>query len=189
MKSALIVSYSDKGIEAITSLLRAVSCREISIAKTCGEARRLAQENDFDLYIINSPVYTESGESLAKELIMRDVAQVICIVKNEVYDYMSNLVEDLGVITITKPVNKNILWTAIKLAKATNARLKKIQKQNVKLTQKINDIKIVDRAKCILISHLNMSEIDAHKYIEKKAMDDRISRREIAENILKIYES
>ena len=77
---------------------------------------------------------------------------------------------------------------SLKMASATNARLKNMQNLNKKLTQKIDDIKIVDRAKCLLISHLNMTETNAHKYIEKKAMDVRISRREVAENILKTYE-
>ncbi len=189
MESVLIVSYSDQSLEGISRLLRMLSCNKISTVKTCGEARRLARENNFDLYIINSPVYTESGENLAKELVLNDTSQVIFIVKNDVYEYMSSLVEDSGVLTISKPINKNILWTALKLSKATNSRLKKIQKQKVKLTQKIDDIRIVDRAKCVLISHLNMSETEAHKYIEKKAMDTRCSRREVAETILKNYES
>ena len=57
------------------------------------------------------------------------------------------------------------------------------------LEQKIEDIRIIDRAKCILISHLSMSEPEAHRYIEKQAMDMRLTRRKVAEQILKIYEN
>ncbi len=188
MEKALIVSYSEKGVEIVTEILKSISCKDVSTVKTCGEARRMALEKNFDLYIINSPVYTESGEDLARELIATDTAQVILLVKNEVYDYMSNTVEDLGVITIAKPLNKSLLRTSLKLAKATFSRLEKMQSKNIKLTQKIDDIKIIDRAKCVLISHLSMNESDAHKYIEKKAMNSRSSRREIAETILKTYE-
>ena len=188
MESALIVSYSDKGLDVIVNLLRSISCKKISTAKTCGEARRLSTENSFDLYIINSPVYTESGELLAKELVTRGTSQVIMIVKNDVYDAMSRQVENAGIITISKPLNKMTLWTTLKLVLATHSRLLLMQHQNLKLSNKIDDIKLVDRAKCILISHLNMSESEAHKFIEKKAMDKRVSRKEIAKNILKTYE-
>ena len=61
--------------------------------------------------------------------------------------------------------------------------------ENSKLKQKIEDIRIIDRAKCILISYLGMSEQEAHRYIEKKAMDMRITKRAVAEGILKIYEN
>ena len=46
----------------------------------------------------------------------------------------------------------------------------------------------MDRAKCVLIQYLNMTETQAHRYIEKQAMDLRTTRRQIAEGILKTYE-
>ncbi len=189
MESVLIVSYTEKSAETILHIMKKFSCKNVTIAKTCGDARRLALDYDYDLFIINSPVYNESGESLAKELITNGTGQVILIVKNDIYEYISSNVEDFGVITVPKPISKNLLWIALKISKATNARLKKIQKDNTKLTKKIEDIRIIDRAKCLLISHLNMSEIQAHKYLEKKAMDSRKSKREVAENILKTYEN
>ena len=45
----------------------------------------------------------------------------------------------------------------------------------------------MNRAKWLLIECLNMTEAEAHRYIEKQAMDLRISRREAAENIIKTY--
>ena len=58
-----------------------------------------------------------------------------------------------------------------------------------KLLQKIEDIKMIDRAKCILIQYLNMTESEAHRYIEKQAMDMRTTRKTIAEGILRTYEN
>ena len=50
------------------------------------------------------------------------------------------------------------------------------------------EIRLVDRAKCILIQYLDMTEKEAHRHIEKLAMDKRKTRREIAESILRSYE-
>ena len=48
---------------------------------------------------------------------------------------------------------------------------------------------IINRAKRLLIDRLKMSEAQAHRYIEKTAMDSCVKKREIAENIIRIYES
>ena len=60
--------------------------------------------------------------------------------------------------------------------------------KNKKLKKTISDIKLIDRAKITLVEYLNMSEDESHKYIEKQAMDLRITKVEVAKNILKIYE-
>ena len=57
------------------------------------------------------------------------------------------------------------------------------------MLSKIEDIRIVDRAKCLLISYLGMSEPQAHKYIEQQAMDKRITKRECADRIIKTYDN
>lgn len=189
MESALIVSYSEKSLTFFTDMLRSVSCDKIVTAATCGEARRLLLERDFDLCIINAPLSDESGESLSRHISSKGVSQVILAVNAGYYEEVSNAVEDYGVITISKPINKNLFWSALKLAKAAQNKLKAMKAENNKLTQKIEDIRIVDRAKCILISYLNMNEPEAHKYIEKQAMDMRITKRAAAEGILKTYES
>ena len=50
-------------------------------------------------------------------------------------------------------------------------------------------MKIIDRAKCALVRYQNMTEQEAHRYLEKTAMDRRLPRRVIAAEILKTYES
>ncbi|MFQ9680350.1 MAG: ANTAR domain-containing protein [Ruthenibacterium lactatiformans] len=52
-----------------------------------------------------------------------------------------------------------------------------LQRQNNILQQKIDDIRLVDRAKCALIQYRLLTEPEAHKYIEREAMDSRRTRR------------
>ena len=49
------------------------------------------------------------------------------------------------------------------------------------------EIKIVNRAKLLLISELQMDESQAHRYIEKQAMDRCVTRKVVAEEIIKTY--
>ena len=53
----------------------------------------------------------------------------------------------------------------------------------------MKEIRLVNRAKWLLIDRYNMSEEEAHKYIEKTAMDNCATRGEIAENIIRTYEN
>jgi len=189
MKNALVVTSSEKSAAYFTELLSAASIGQIVVLPSCGEARRLLLERDFDLVIINAPLRDESGESLSRHIAAKGMTQVILVVASEYYDAVSAICENDGVLTIAKPNNRAVFWSALKLARAAQSRLTRIQAENSELKQKIEDIRIVDRAKCILIAHLNMSEQEAHRYIEKQAMDMRMSKRVIAEEILKTYEN
>ncbi|MDR1629501.1 MAG: ANTAR domain-containing protein [Oscillospiraceae bacterium] len=188
MDSALIISHSEKSIVYLTEILNQVSLSAITALSNAGEARRLLIEKDFDLCIINAPLPDEFGESLARNIAAKGISQVILIVKADLYDEITEKTEDYGVITIAKPIHKPLLWSALKMANATNTKMRAMQSENNKLLQKIEDIRMIDRAKCILISQLSMSEPEAHRYIEKQAMDMRLTRRDIAEEILKTYE-
>ncbi|MCL2056530.1 MAG: ANTAR domain-containing protein [Oscillospiraceae bacterium] len=189
MESALIVSGAEKSSGLFAEQLRAASINHIAAVPTCGEARRLLLEQDFDLVIVNTPLGDESGEEFSRYTASKGISQVILVVKSEIFDAVSASVEGDGVLTISKPMNKTIFWSALTLAKSAWRSVRRVQDENAKLKQKIEDIRIIDRAKCILISYMNMSEQEAHRYIEKQAMDLRSTRRIVAEGVLKTYES
>jgi AmiR/NasT family two-component response regulator len=184
MDSALIISYSKKTADSLTEMLAQASVYNITTVSNGGEARRMLIERDFDLYIVNAPLPDEFGQSLALNIAAKEISVVILLVKAELYDEISERVEDYGVITIAKPINKPLFWNALKLAIATHKRIKTFHNENTKLIQKIEDIRIIDKAKCILISLFSLTEAEAHRYIEKKAMDMRMTRRKVAEEIL-----
>lgn len=165
------------------------SYREIVIVTNGGEARRLLIEREFDLCIINAPLIDEFGDDFANSIVSRGISQVMLIVKSDIYDEVSSKVEEFGVITIAKPMNRTIFWSALRIANATFNKMVKLKRENNKLLQKIEDIRMIDRAKCILIQYLNMTETEAHRYIEKQAMDMRATKRVIADGILRTYEN
>jgi len=188
MDSALIVSHSKKVAESLAEMLAQASVMNVTTISSGGEARRLLIEKDFDLYIVNTPLPDESGESLALDFASKGISVVILIVKAELYDEVSERVEDYGVITLAKPISRSLFWNALKLAIAAHKKIKEYHSENKKLIQKIEDIRIIDRAKCILISLFSLTESEAHRYIEKRAMDMRMTRRKVAEEILKKYD-
>ncbi|MCL2117055.1 MAG: ANTAR domain-containing protein [Planctomycetaceae bacterium] len=188
MDSALIVSCTDKSTAFFTELLNAASVKHIAALESAGETRRLFMTRDIDLVIVNAPLRDESGESLARFIASKEASQAILVVESEYFDTVSAVCEGEGILTISKPVNRDVFWSALMLAKSAWNRTRRIQTENTKLKQKIEEIRVVDRAKCIIISLFHMSEQDAHRFIEKRAMDMRSTRKAIAEGIIKTYD-
>jgi response regulator NasT len=189
MESALIVSRVEKSTDFLMEMLHAAGIHQVAALRSGNEARRRLCEHDFDLVIVNSLLRDESGEKLSRDIASNGTTQVILLVKSEYFDAVSSLCEGDGVLTIAKPVNKAMFWSALMFAKSAHNRINRLHTENARLQQKIEDIRIVDRAKCILISYLGMSEQEAHRHIEKQAMDLRATKREIAQGLIKTYEN
>lgn len=187
MESALIVSCSDKGTAFFTELLGAASVPRIVTLRSCGEARRHLLDHSFDLIIVNAPLGDETGEAFARCSAAKGASQVILVVNSELFDAVSAVCEGDGVLTVAKPVSRAVFWSALTLAKSVHSRLRRIEAENTELKRKIEDIRIVSRAKLILISSMNLSEEEAHRLIEKQAMNRRVTRRAVAEGILTTY--
>lgn len=185
--SALIISQSNKGIDVIFDILYSFGYTNIDTTQNCILAKNLTQSNSYDLIIINSND-NEKSELFAINSTSKPLSQILMIVKEDLIDYISNVVEDYGIITISKPINKELLTSLLKIFKSTSIKMKKLFAEKEKLSAQLDDIKFVDKAKFILITHLNMSETQAHKYIEKESMNTRTSKRIVAEKILKTYD-
>jgi response regulator NasT len=189
MESALIVSSSKKSAAFFSEMLKDTSITQIAFLQSCSSARRLLSELYFDLVIINAPLRDESGEDLSMHITSKGSSQVILAVNNEFLDAVSAICENCGVLVIPKPINKAVFWLTLSLARAVHGRMKLIQAENEQLKQKIEDMRIVDRAKWVLVSRMHINEKDAHRYIEKQAMNLRTTKRAIAEKILKSYKT
>ena len=187
--SVLVVSGGEKITEFLSEVLDNSAYSPVIYAGSGGEARNILISQNFDLVIINSPLSDEFGSELAFKLTENSVCGVIMIVKSDVFDEISDRVEQYGVLAVSKPVSRTFFTQALKMSVATIERLRRLDTENKKLSLKIDEVKLVERAKYVLIEYLKMSEPQAHKYIEKQAMDMRVTRREIAESIIKTYEN
>ena len=92
-----------------------------------------------------------------------------------------------GVFTLPKQTSKPTLLTALNWMSSARERLRKTEKKTLSIEEKMEEIRIVNRAKWILIRELKLDEPEAHRYTEKQAMDRCISKRIVAEEIIKTY--
>ncbi len=188
MERYLLVSGSDKGREFLSEFISLQGETHIDAVLSGSQARERLLEREYDVAVINAPLPEESGLDLAREISGSCGCSVVLLVKSEAAGQVQQAVEDCGVFVVTKPVSKQALESALRFVRVSRRRLEQMNEQQNRLKQQLEDLKIIDRAKCCLIEYLGMTESQAHRHIEKQAMDLRRSRRAVSEDILKTYE-
>ena len=85
---------------------------------------------------------------------------------------------------LVKPFNKNDLVPAIEMAVSRFAELQLLEAEVADLTERLETRKLVDRAKGVLQQQLELSEPESFRWIQKTAMDLRLSMRQVAEGVI-----
>ena len=189
MDSVLIISSNEQSISLFSQLMKAERCGSIDSAKSGSEGRRLFSEREYDFVIVNAPLKDEFGDMLAIDIVQNTSAGVILIVKNELEAELESRVSQYGVFVVGKQISKVIFDKAVRLLEAARNRMNGVRRENIKLQKKIDDIRIINRAKYILMEYLSMTEPQAHKYLERQAMDLRLTKIEVAKRLLSTYEN
>ncbi len=185
--SVLVVSAADSFNRALPELFPKASFSPVNIVTDVSSAKRAVSERDFDFVIINSPLPDDVGMRFAIDSVSSYNTIVLFLARTDQYpDAFEKLVPH-GVFLMQKPISKILFQTASGWMISARERIRNTEKKTLSIEEKMNEIRLVNRAKWLLISELNMSEPDAHRYIEKQAMNRCISRRSIAEEIINTY--
>lgn len=185
--SILLVSSSDKFNSSLLPLLSENRYSPVTVASDVTTARRFLAEHRFDIVIINSPLTDDFGTRLALDICENSATGVMLLVKAEHYPDINSRVSPFGVFTVSKPTTTQMINQSLLLLCATRERLRRMEQKAASIEEKMEEIRIVNRAKWLLIEQLKMTESEAHRYIEKQAMDRCISKRSVAESIISIY--
>ena len=186
--SVLIVTASDTFANSVMPLLPMTDYWPVTIVHSVSEARRRVVDTEFDIVLINAPLPDDFGMRLAIDICTNSGAGVLLLVKNDLFNDIYAKVVGYGVITLSKPTNLQMVAQNLRILCATRERMRQMQARQATVEEKIEEIRLVNRAKWLLIECLSMTEPEAHRYIEKQSMDERISKREVAENIIKTYQ-
>lgn len=188
MENLLVVCSSAKNEKSIAALAGSFFKYKTTFARNGQEARRLAAQNEFDVAIVNSPLTDENGVDLAITISEKYSSGVVLLASAEFSADFQQQTENYGVMTIEKPINRTLFYHSIRLLNVARRKAQGIKQHSVDLESKIGEMRMVERAKAALITRLSMSEDQAHKYILRQAMDMRVSKAEIAKNIIRTYE-
>ena len=185
--SILVVSATDSFTSAFADLLPETRYYPVHTVASISAAKRVLSEKPFDFIIINSPLPDDTGIRFAIDTCIAKQTAVLLLVKSDIHAEIHDKVAEYGVFTLPKPTSKPTMIHALNWMESARERLRQFEKKSLSIEEKMAEIRLVNKAKWLLISELKMNEPDAHRYIEKQAMDRCIAKRAIAEEIIKLY--
>lgn len=189
MKSVLLVTKTEQSISPLTALVESEGYTDVTSAFTYQQAKQAVSDNNFDLIVINTPLADGTGIDLSYYMSDHTTAGVFIIIRAETLEQFRESIGEHGVFSIPKPINRSFFHQSVKMWEVSKRRLRGLEEENMQLKLKVEEIKIVNRAKCVLMQCLTMSEAQAHRYLEKQAMDMRQSKLKIAQQVLNTYEN
>jgi len=186
--NVLLVSASKKLNATVLPLLPETDFWPVDIAGSINEAYRRMIGISYDLIIINAPLPDELGVEFAIEASKNDDSCVLLLIGSDIYEETYFRLLPHGVITLSKPTNVQSIAHNLRVLCAMRERLRRMKKKQATVEEKMEEIRLVNRAKWLLINHKNMTEPTAHQYIIQQAMDRRMSKKALAEEIIKTYD-
>lgn len=187
MTNILVAGKNEAVCDGISELLTSVECRIVAL--TDGAHMRSIDASLFDVIIISTPLSDEFGLDLAAELKDKTAAGLIVLAKGEIADEVQQKLRFTGAFVLGRPVSKSVLIQTVKFTQVARENITRVNEEKEKLTQELADLKLINRAKSMLMQYLKLTEAQAHRHIQKQAMDLRKTQREVAEDILRTYSS
>lgn len=183
----LLVSASDSFRAAMSELLASPRFQPLCTTSSISEAKRALAARSYDFVIVSSPLPDESGIRFCIDCCRSLSTVVLLLVKNELYPEIHDKVAPHGVFALPKPTSRALLSQALDWMICSRERLRTAEQKTSSIEDRMAEIRMINRAKCLLISELSMTEPEAHHYLEKNSMDNCISKKEAAENIIRLY--
>lgn len=188
VSAVLVVSSSEKFNTALLPFLPAARYAPVVCVGSVCAARQMLTERSFDMVLINAPLPDEFGARFALDVSTDSDAGVLLFVRSEQYTEVQCKVEGQSIFVLSKPTGPQLLSQTLALLSAARERFRRVQQQAETLSEKMEEMRLCNRAKWLLVDRLKMTEPDAHRYIEKTAMDRCVTRRSVAESIIKTYQ-
>jgi len=154
----------------------------VAQAENGAAAVELAKLHKPDLAILDVKMPEMDGITAAEQII--SIAPVLMLTAFSQRDLIERA-RDAGVMAyVVKPFSINELLPAIEIAISRHRQMKSLESEVADLYDRLETRKIIDRAKGILMKAMNLSEPESFNWIQKTAMDRRISMKQVAQAVI-----
>ena len=183
--SVLLVCGKGKFDEQVMRFLPYNEFYPVRKMNALSEARRELIERSYDIVIVNWQASDSEGKIFACDMAGKGKGSVLLMVDNERYGDIYFDVVSLGVFCIPRRVNGVEFSAALRMICSSIEKEAGEKKKQQSVEEKMAEIRLVNKTKWALIEKQGMTEEEAHKYIERYAMDRRIGKAKAAEELLK----
>ena len=147
-------------------------------------AVQLAEELRPDLVILDVKMPVLDGIAAAERIAGARIAPVVILTAFSQRDLVERARDAGAMAYLVKPFSRTDLVPAIEMAVSRFAELSLLESEVADLTERLETRKAVDRAKSLLQEQLDISEAEAFRWIQKTAMDLRLSMRQVADGVI-----
>jgi two-component system, response regulator PdtaR len=145
----------------------------------------LAEELRPELVVMDVKMPKLDGISAASRIAEQRIAPVVILTAFSQRDLVERARDAGAMAYLVKPFDKSDLLPAIEMARSRFAELRQLESEVADLSERLETRKVVDRAKGVIQEALGVSEPDAFRWIQKTAMDLRLSMRDVAEGVVR----
>jgi AmiR/NasT family two-component response regulator len=148
------------------------------------KAIELAESERPDLVILDVKMPKLDGIAAAERIAAQRIAPVVILTAFSQRDLIERARDSGAMAYLVKPFTKDDLVPAIEMAVSRFAEITVLEKEVADLSESLATRKIVDRAKGILQKELGLTEPESFRWIQKTAMDLRLSMRQVADGVV-----
>ena len=166
----------------LVEMLREAGYDVVGAASDGREAIELAESLKPDLAILDVKMPILDGISAAEKII--EVSPVLMLTAFSQKDLVERARDAGAMAYVVKPFTINDLVPAIEISISQHRQMKSLETEVADLHERLETRKVIDRAKGILMKALNLSEPEAFSWIQRAAMDRRITMKEVSEAVI-----
>lgn len=166
----------------LVEMLREAGYEVVGEATNGQEAIELAESLRPDIAILDVKMPVLDGISAAEQII--NIAPVLMLTAYSQRDLVERARDAGAMAYVVKPFTINDLIPSIEIAISRHLQMRTLSQEVANLHERLESRKVIDRAKGILMQALNLSEPEAFSWIQRAAMDRRITMKEVAEAVI-----
>ena len=166
----------------LVEMLREAGYDVVGAAMDGSEAIELAESLKPDLAILDVKMPVLDGISAAEKIIA--LSPVLMLTAFSQKDLVERARDAGAMAYVVKPFTINDLVPAIEISISRHRQMKSLESEVADLHERLETRKVIDRAKGILMKALNLSEPEAFSWIQRAAMDRRITMKEVSEAVI-----
>jgi response regulator NasT len=186
--SALIVCGKQEFGDGIAALLLGDGFRIVEIALSASDARRKLAYLEPDLVIASLPLTDDPGLRFILDLPDMGAPAVVALIRPETLKGMQIGIEQAGALILPKPVSRTVLKQTVRYALGARRSIEGLRKEREGLRKQIDERRVIEKAKWLMIRHLGITEPEAHRALQKRAMDERRQQLAVAQDVIKHYD-
>ena len=188
MEKLLFVTKEYSKASYLQTFIEGINNYDTTTVFSIAKAKEQISTDIYSLVVINCPLIEEYGDDFALWVALNSSAGVVVFMKKELSSMKRVNLEDMGVFVASKPAKEKHIIRILRYTSISRNRNASISEENCKLQQRLSNVKVINKAKWKLVEKMSITEDDAHKYIERNAMNRHIKKADMAKLILKYYE-